>query len=53
MSTGYTRHRHPCEVTSDRLADHLERYHEKMSGAERDEISHVRFLLEEIAEGNR
>lgn len=45
--------RHPCEVTSDRLAEHLEQYFDNLSGGERDEISHVRFLLEEIAEGSR
>ncbi len=51
MATRYKRH--PCEVTSDRLAEHLEQYIDKLSGAERDEVSRVRFLLEEIAEGNR
>jgi hypothetical protein len=43
--------RHPCEVTSDRLSDHIERYHDLLTGAERDEFSHVRHVLESIADG--
>jgi hypothetical protein len=43
--------RHPCEVTSDRLGDHLTKYADRLSGADRDAFSHVRHLLEEIAEG--
>jgi hypothetical protein len=42
--------RHPCEVTSDRLGDHYERYYDQMDGPERDELSHVRDVLERIAE---
>ena len=45
--------RHPLEVTSDRLFEAVNKYGVLMSGAERDELSHVRFVLEEIAEGNR
>lgn len=45
--------RHPCEVTSDRLMDHLEKYLDKFDGKERDAISSVRFMLQEIADGNR
>lgn len=45
--------RHRCEVTADRLGDDVERYGHLMSGAERDELSRVRFILQEIAEGKR
>jgi hypothetical protein len=41
--------RHPCEVTADRLLDHLERYPEKFDGKARDAIGEIRFLLQEIA----
>lgn len=41
--------RHPCEVTADRLLDHLEKYPERFNGTARDEIAHIRFLLQEIA----
>jgi hypothetical protein len=30
--------RHPCEVTADRLGDHLDRYPEDFDGATRDDI---------------
>jgi hypothetical protein len=42
--------RHPAEVTSDRLADHSERWHDRLSGEERDAIGLVRNALERIAE---
>lgn len=42
--------RHPCEVTSDRLADHVEQYYDKFTGAERDALSLVRHVLEQIAD---
>lgn len=45
--------RHPAEVTADRLKDDVERWFDKFDGADRDDISHVIFLLEEIAAGNR
>jgi hypothetical protein len=45
--------RHPAEVTADRLLRHYEEYYEMMSGSERDELSHIRFVLQEIADGNR
>lgn len=45
--------RHPAEVTADRLAEHIDKYHDKLDGAERDEMSRVRFILYEIAEGER
>jgi hypothetical protein len=45
--------RHPADVTADRLLEHVERWHEKFTPAERDELSHVRFLLQQIADGER
>lgn len=42
--------RHPAEVTSDRLGDHLTRWHDRMTPGERDEFSRVRDVLERIAE---
>lgn len=45
--------RHPLEVTADRLGDHMEKHYDQMTGTERDEFSHVRFVLQEIAEGKR
>lgn len=45
--------RHPAEVTSDRLLAALEKWADKFDGGERDMISHIRFALEEIAEGKR
>jgi hypothetical protein len=43
--------RHPAELTSDRLAEHLEQWPDTADGALRDEISHVRHWLESIADG--
>lgn len=43
--------RHPCEVTADRLLEHLERYPNRFDGKTRDEISRIRFVLQCIAEG--
>lgn len=43
--------RHPAEVTSDRLADHVERWHARTTPELRDEIARVRDWLERIAEG--
>jgi hypothetical protein len=45
--------RHPAEVTSDRLAEASERWHDKLTGDERDMIGRVRHALYEIAEGAR
>jgi hypothetical protein len=45
--------RHPCEVTADRLKEHYERHYDLLDGRERDDISHVIFVLEEIAVGGR
>jgi hypothetical protein len=42
--------RHPAQVTSDRLGDHLMRWHDRIEPADRDKISEVRYLLEAIAE---
>ena len=45
--------RHPAEVTSDRLADASERWHDKFTGEELDMIGRIRHALEQIAEGER
>jgi hypothetical protein len=45
--------RHPLEVTVDRLRDHYSAYHQHFTGRERDEISHVAYLLEGLAEKER
>lgn len=45
--------RHPAEVTSDRLLDAVERYHDKFSGDERDMIGMIRNALQQIADGER
>lgn len=44
--------RHPAEVTSDRLADALERWPERFDGHLRDAIGELRFALEQIAAGS-
>lgn len=45
--------RHSAEVTSDRLAEASERWHDKFTGEERDMIGHIRYALEQIADGER
>ena len=45
--------RHPAEVTSDRLLDAVQRWHDKFTGEERDMIGQIRHALEQIAEGER
>jgi hypothetical protein len=45
--------RHPAEVTSDRLADALDKWPDAFSPRDRDAVAHVRQVLEEIAEGVR
>lgn len=42
--------RHPAEVTAARLLDHFETYHGRLTGQERDAISHVRAVLHRIAD---
>lgn len=42
--------RHPAEVTSDRLLDAVERWHDRFTGPQRDAIAAIRSVLEEIAE---
>ncbi|WP_188197577.1 hypothetical protein [Nonomuraea sp. SYSU D8015] len=44
--------RHPAEVTSARLLNHLERWPDAFNGADRDMVSRIRYILQEIAEGN-
>lgn len=41
--------RHPAEVTSDRLGDHAERWHDQFTPEERDMIAQIRQRLEQIA----
>lgn len=48
-----TYRRHPAEVTADRLLVAYEQYYDKMTGVERDALSLTRFVLQEIAEGER
>jgi hypothetical protein len=42
--------RHPAQVTSDRLGDHLTSWHDRIEPGDRDLISQVRHILECIAE---
>lgn len=43
--------RHPCEVTADRLAEHMERWPKAFSDADCDKVAEIRYVLERIAEG--
>jgi hypothetical protein len=43
--------RHPAEVTTDRLTEHVTAWADKFSGQERDDISYIIQAL--IAEGTR
>jgi hypothetical protein len=45
--------RHPAHLTADRLKDHYERYHDKLDGAEKDDMSRTIQVLEEIGDGVR
>lgn len=45
--------RHPAEVTSDRLGDAVERWHEWFTPQERDMVAAIRSRLEDIAEEAR
>lgn len=45
--------RHPAEVTADRLLKHYEDWWHRMNGTEREALSLVRFVLIQIAEGDR
>ena len=47
-----TGRRHPCEVTADRLGDHYERYYDRMTGSEREQLSQVKYTLEQLARGD-
>lgn len=56
MSTEPGRRRqrsHPAEVTVRRLLYSLERWGDKFTPGERDEISHIIFALDEIQDGSR
>jgi hypothetical protein len=46
------RRRHTAEITSDRLAVAVERWHEIFTPAERDMIGQIRDRLERIAEAD-
>lgn len=43
---------HPCEVTSDRLLKHLERFYDETDGRTRDAIADVRQWLVGVAENH-
>lgn len=45
--------RHPAHVTADRLKDAYERWHDKLDGREKDDLSAVIQVLEEIGDGAR
>jgi hypothetical protein len=45
--------RHPCEVTADRIGDHLDKYPEDFDGATRDDVGHLRHILQNIADRER
>jgi len=53
VSRGSTGRRHPCEVTADRLGDHLAKYPDDFDGATRDDIGHLRHILQSIADRER
>lgn len=42
--------RHPAEVTSDKLAEAVERWHEHFTPQERDMVAAIRQRLEAIAD---
>jgi hypothetical protein len=44
-------HRHPLEVTSDRIADHIDAYYDRLNGQLRDELSRARDILEALRDG--
>ena len=47
-----TKHnRHPAEVTLIRLAEALEKWPEAFGPGDRDEVSHIIHILDQIAEG--
>lgn len=46
-------HRHPAQVTSDRLLTAIEKWGDKFDGAEHDMIGYIRHALEQIADGDR
>ena len=43
--------RHPAEVTADRLADAMDRWHDRFDGSMRDDDSRIRTVHQDIAEG--
>jgi len=44
-----TYRRHPAEVTSDRLGDAVDRWHDEFEPEERDMVAKIRLRLEQIA----
>jgi hypothetical protein len=51
LHPGKVSRRHPAEVTSDRLAEALDKWPDAFTGAEHDAIAQIRHRLEQIAEG--
>jgi hypothetical protein len=49
LKASHRKRRHPTDVTADRLAEHVEQYHARLSPADRDEFGHVIYLLRTIA----
>lgn len=52
LKASHRKRRHPADVTADRLAEAAEAYHDRLSGADRDEFGHVIYLLRTIAGGD-
>lgn len=51
--SGKATRRHPAEVTSDRLADALDRWPDRFDGGQRDAVAELIGVLEQIAEDAR
>lgn len=43
--------RHPLEVTADRIADVIDRYGDRLTGAEKDDLSNARTIIEGLMDG--
>jgi len=48
-----TRRAHPAEITAERLLGHVERWPDKFTPEEKDDLSRLRHALLEIADGER
>ncbi len=51
MKTYRRSRRHPAEVTLIRLAEALDKWPDAFGPGERDEVSHIIYILDRIAEG--